>query len=64
MKILNIYSIYIYYFLFIIFKLIGLKFSSFLGGKLFQIIGPLFRSKKIIHSNIKRAFPNINSKMK
>jgi len=46
-------------FLFIIFRLIGLKFSSYLGGKLFQIIGPLFRSKKIIHSNIKRAFPNI-----
>ena len=46
-------------FLFLIFKLIGLKFSSFLGGKLFQLIGPLMRQKKIIHSNIKRAFPTI-----
>jgi len=46
-------------FLFLIFKLIGLKFSSFLGGKLFQFIGPLLRQKKIIHSNIKRAFPTI-----
>ena len=46
-------------FFFIIFKLIGLKFSSFIGGKLFQFIGPLFRSKQIIHANIKRAFPGI-----
>ena len=46
-------------FLFLIFKLIGLKFSSFLGGKLFQLIGPLMRQKKIIYSNIKRAFPTI-----
>ena len=46
--------------LFLFFKLIGLNLSSFLGGKLFEIIGPLFRSKKIIHSNIKKAFPQIN----
>ena len=46
-------------FLFLIFKLIGLKFSSFIGGKLFQFIGPLMRQKKIIYSNIKRAFPTI-----
>ena len=48
--------------LFVIFKLIGLNLASFIGGKLFEIIGPLFRSKKIIHSNIKKAFPNLNSK--
>lgn len=48
--------------LFIIFKLIGLNLASFIGGKLFEIIGPLFRSEKIIHSNIKKAFPNLNSK--
>ncbi len=47
-------------FLFLIFKITGLTFSSFLGGKLFQLIGPLFRSKSLIHSNIKRAFPDIN----
>ena len=34
--------------------------ASNLGGKIFQIIGPLFRSKKLIYSNIKKAFPNIN----
>ena len=32
-----------------------------LGGKIFEKIGPLFRSKKTIHSNIKRALPNINN---
>ena len=48
-------------FLFIIYKLIGLRFSSFISGKLFQVIGPLFkfRPKKIIYTNIKRAFPDI-----
>ena len=29
-------------------------------GKLFEKIGPLFRSKKIIHANIKRALPHIS----
>ena len=49
-------------FLFLIFKISGIRFSSFLGGKLFQIIGPAFRSKEIINNNIKRAFPDLNSK--
>jgi Kdo2-lipid IVA lauroyltransferase/acyltransferase len=47
-------------FMFFLFKLLGLNISSALGGKLFEIIGPLFRSKKLIHSNLKKAFPNIN----
>ena len=47
--------------LFSIFKIIGSKLSSTLGGKIFEIIGPLFRSKKLIHSNIKKAIPNIDS---
>ncbi len=45
---------------FSIFKILGLKLSSALGGKIFELIGPLFRSKKLIHSNIKKAFPDIN----
>ena len=58
---------YFFQFIFIIiffslFKILGLKFSSALGGKIFEIIGPLFRSKKLIHSNIKKAFPDINLK--
>ena len=46
--------------IFFIFKLIGPKISSMIGGKLFEKIGPLFRSKKIIHSNIEKAFPEID----
>ena len=46
---------------FSIFKLLGAKFSSFLSGKIFEIIGPLFRSKKIIEKNIQRAIPNIDN---
>ena len=48
--------------LFLFFKLTGLNIASFIGGKLFELMGPLFRSKKIIHSNIKKAIPNINLK--
>ncbi len=47
--------------LFIVFKILGPTQSSYLGGKLFEIIGPFFRSKKLIYSNIKKAKPNINS---
>ena len=47
-------------FLFFLFKILGLKISSALGGKLFEKIGPLFRSKELIHSNLKKAFPGIN----
>ena len=47
--------------LFIVFKILGPTKSSYLGGKLFEIIGPFFRSKKLIYSNIKKAIPNINS---
>ena len=45
---------------FCIFKILGFKKSSNLGGKLFEAIGPLFRSKKLIHSNIKKAIPDID----
>ena len=45
---------------FIIFKLLGPNLSSQFSGKIFEIIGPIFRSKKIIHENIKRAIPEIN----
>tara|TARA_B100000927_G_scaffold63006_1_gene49412 strand:- start:201 stop:1061 length:861 start_codon:yes stop_codon:yes gene_type:complete len=47
---------------FLLFKILGCRISSALGGKLFEIIGPLFRSKKLILSNINKAFPNIDSK--
>ena len=46
---------------YVIFKIIGVKLSSFLSGKLFEIIGPVFRSKKVIDNNIRKAFPDYNS---
>ena len=47
-------------FFFIFFKIIGPKLSSNISGKMFEIIGPFFRSKEIIHNNIKRALPGID----
>ena len=47
-------------FFFIIFKFFGLKLSSKISSKIFSVLGPFFRSKKIIESNIKKAIPNIN----
>ncbi len=46
---------------FIIFKILGPSLSSNLSGKIFEKIGPLFRSKKTIETNIKRAIPNIET---
>ena len=47
-------------FFFLFFKIIGPKLSSNISGKLFEIIGPFFRSKKVIRNNIKKALPGIN----
>ncbi|WP_075506434.1 lysophospholipid acyltransferase family protein [Candidatus Pelagibacter communis] len=47
-------------FCFILFKILGVKLSSKLGGKIFENIGPFFRSTRIIDENIKRALPNIS----
>ena len=47
---------------FSLFKILGCRISSALSGKLFEIIGPLFRSKKLILSNINKAFPDIDLK--
>ena len=42
--------------LFFIFKIIGLNLSRKLSSKLFLMIGPFFKSKKIIKNNILIAF--------
>ena len=61
MKYFNYFFQFLFVMLFFcLFKILGLKFSSKLGGKLFEKIGPLFRSKKIIHANIRRALPHIS----
>tara|TARA_B100000963_G_C22561164_1_gene641418 strand:- start:203 stop:1054 length:852 start_codon:yes stop_codon:yes gene_type:complete len=45
---------------FVIFKFLGLKNSTLLSGKIFKIIGPLFRSNSICHKNLILALPNLN----
>ncbi len=51
----------IIFFLFLIFKILGLKVSSNLSSFLFKIVGPFFRPKKRIEKNILKAFPEIKS---
>ena len=51
-----LFSIFFFFF----FKIIGPKLSSKISGKIFEIIGPFFRSKKVIYNNIKRALPEID----
>ena len=46
---------------FLIFKIIGPDLSSSISGKIFELIGPFFRSKAIIYSNIKKGIPQIKS---
>ena len=56
-----LFQFFLIIFFFIIFKILGVNLSSKFSGKIFEKIGPFFRSKKVINSNIKRAFPDINS---
>ena len=61
MKIIKYFLQFLFIIIFFsLFKILGLNTSSALGGKLFEKIGPLFRSKKLIHSNLKKAFPDIS----
>jgi len=63
MKIIKYFFQFIFIIIFFsLFKILGLKLSSAIGGKIFEKIGPLFRSKNLIHSNIKKAFPEIELK--
>ena len=48
--------IIIFYF---IFKILGLKISTFISRKIFNIFGSIFRSKKVVSKNLKIAFPKI-----
>ena len=45
---------------FLLFKFLGASLSSKLSGKIFEKIGPYFRSKQLIQTNIKKALPNIS----
>ena len=63
MKIIKYFFQFLFFiFFFFLFKIFCFKISSLIGGKLFETIGPIFRSKELISSNIKKAIPNINSK--
>ena len=63
MKIIKYFFQFLFFiFFFFLFKIFGFKISSLIGGKLFETIGPIFRSKELISSNIKKAIPTINSK--
>tara|TARA_B100001057_G_scaffold492273_1_gene584359 strand:- start:802 stop:1662 length:861 start_codon:yes stop_codon:yes gene_type:complete len=63
MKQIKYFSQFLFIIIFFsLFKVLGCRLSSALGGKIFEIVGPLFRSKTLILSNIKKAFPNIDKK--
>ena len=47
------------YLLFVIFRLLGLKLASSLSSKIAILIGPFFRSKSLITSNLLKALPNL-----
>ena len=56
---------YLFQFIFVvfffgIFKIIGLKNSKYLSGNIMTLLGPIFRSKKIIFSNLSKAFPDLD----
>ena len=46
--------------LFFLFKLLGLKYSTRFSGNLMTILGPMFRSNKIVISNLTKAFPKLS----
>ena len=48
--------------LFATFRIIGLQSASFMGSCLAKILGPLFRSKRIIEKNLKICFKKIDQK--
>ena len=51
-------------FLFGVFKIVGIKFSRIISENIMVVLGPIFRSKKIIIKNLSIAFPNFNENKK
>jgi len=45
---------------FLIFKILGLKSASHISSKITSVVGPLFRSRNLINSNILKALPNLD----
>jgi len=50
----------IIFILFLVFKVLGLRLASYISGKIISLIGPFFRSKNLIKSNILKALPNLD----
>ena len=46
--------------LFLFFKILGLRFASYISSKIILFVGPFFRSKGLIRRNILRALPGLN----
>ena len=65
MRIINFLRYFIEFliiiFFFIIFKILGVKLSSYISGKIFCLIGPFFRSKDTILYNLKIVLPNLSN---
>jgi len=49
-------------FLFFLYKLIGLKYSSVISGFVLSTLGPIFRSNKLSYKNLLKAFPDLDKK--
>lgn len=65
MKILKyFFQALILYIFFILIKILGLKISRIFFAKLFQKIGPLIKSKKIIDENLDKFFSKYNKDQK
>ncbi|MDC1280067.1 lysophospholipid acyltransferase family protein [Pelagibacteraceae bacterium] len=47
--------------LFLIFKILGLHYASYISSKIVSFIGPFFRSKNLVKSNILKALPSLSS---
>ena len=50
----------IIFILLLIMKILGLKFGSYISSKILVFIGPFFRSKYLIESNLLKAKPNLS----
>ena len=47
--------------LFLVFKLLGIKISLLISGFIFKNIGPLFKSKSVVSSNLSIVFPKLTN---
>ena len=55
---------FLIFFLFLIFKLLGIKISLLISSFIFKNIGPFFKSKSVIESNLSIVFPKLTKDQK